>query len=71
MAVCIGNEFSLVEKKVTWPEENINVVAVCKWCRNKGNRNPFATGSTTLKASAFTRHKTKMLNTYLLQCENM
>ena len=53
MAVCIGNELLLVEKKVTGPEENIDGVAVCKWCRDKGNRKPFATESTTLKASFF------------------
>ena len=51
------------EKQFPWLERKVSddgvVIAVCKWCRDGGKKNPFAFGSKNLKASAFTRHETR------------
>ena len=51
------------EKQFPWLERQVGpsgeVLAVCCWCCKGGKKNAFSSGSTNLKASAFTRHETR------------
>ena len=46
-------------EKVIGPRDDVDVLAVCRWCREAGKQNVFITGSSNLKVSAFTRHETR------------
>ena len=52
-------QFPWLEKKVVGSNEDFDVLAVCRWCRDAGKSNAFARGSGNLKASAFIRHETR------------
>ena len=63
-------QFPWLEKKVVGPRHDVDVLAVCKWCRDAGKKNAFALGSPSLKADCFTRHETRNpdhTGNYLLQ----
>ena len=51
-------QYPWLEKKVIGPRDDVDVLAVCRWCREAGKQNAFATES-NLKVSAFTRHETR------------
>ena len=46
-------------EKVIGPRDDVDVLAVCHWCREAGKQNVFITGSRNLKVSAFMRHETR------------
>ena len=52
-------QFPWLEKKVVGADQDYDVLAVCRWCREAGKSNAFARGSGNLRASAFIRHETR------------
>ena len=52
-------QYPWLQKKIIGPRDDVDVLAVCCWCREAGKQNAFSTRSSNLKVSAFMRHETR------------